>query len=113
MRCLDGSRKAPDPPSAPALRGPHARVRRRGQLSHMRRALPRGCPLQDPPTPTPTPKHPTTAGWTSIDFIESTLMGYGVPYDVVRVDSAAAPPADLNAVLYNGDGSAKYAGIYM
>jgi hypothetical protein len=55
------------------------------------------------------------AGFTNIDFLEAVFKGYGSPYDIVRWDvhSVSPPKPDLNALLYNADGSARYSSIFM
>jgi hypothetical protein len=47
------------------------------------------------------------------DFLEATMDGLGVPYEVVRVDRAAAQPLNFTQLLWNPDGSARYAGYFM
>lgn len=66
-----------------------------------------------PPHAHPHPTRCLPAGWSSIDFLVQTLQGYGVPFDVLRIDAALAPPINVTALLTNADGSAKYAGLYI
>ncbi len=56
---------------------------------------------------------PTHAGFTNNDFLERTLQGYGVPFQVTPFDSAASPRLDLNALLWNPDGSARFSSLVM
>ncbi|KIY97912.1 hypothetical protein MNEG_10048 [Monoraphidium neglectum] len=41
------------------------------------------------------------------------MDGLGMPYEVVRVDRAAAQPLNFTQLLWNPDGSARYAGYFM
>jgi hypothetical protein len=52
------------------------------------------------------------AGFSNIDFFTDVVRGYGVPYTVVRWDSAASPRQNLTELLWAPDGSAKF-GAYL
>ncbi|KIZ05898.1 hypothetical protein MNEG_2062 [Monoraphidium neglectum] len=52
----------------------------------------------------------TVPGW-NIDFLESTLLGYGAPYTVARYDKSN--PLNLTQLLWAPDGSANFAGYIM
>ena len=41
------------------------------------------------------------------------MQGYGVPFDILPVDSTASPAANLTALLTNVDGSGRYAGLFL
>jgi len=55
----------------------------------------------------------TTPGFTNTEFLEKTMQGYGVPYQIVPFDSAATPRLDLNKLLWNADGSARFSAYVM
>lgn len=63
------------------------------------------CPHTSHPKPC-TPDPPL--GFTNNDFLQSIMNGLGVPYDV-----APTPLGNLTQLLWNADGSAKYAGYVM
>jgi hypothetical protein len=52
------------------------------------------------------------SGFSNIDFFTDVMRGYGVPYTVVRWDSAASPRQNLTELLWAPDGSAKF-GAYL
>jgi hypothetical protein len=55
--------------------------------------------------------HPNNnTGW-NIDFLESTLLGYGAPYTVTRYDKSN--PLNFTQLLWAPDGSANFAGYVM
>ena len=53
------------------------------------------------------------AGFANTDFLQSVMQGYGVPFDILPVDSAASPAANLTALLTTTDGSGRYAGLFL
>ncbi len=52
-------------------------------------------------------------GFANTDFLETSFNAYGVPYDVVRIDTSNVENLATTAFWYNTDGSAKYSGIAM
>jgi hypothetical protein len=53
------------------------------------------------------------AGFTNTDFMEDVLSGYGVPYDVVRVNASSPTRTNYKTLLWNTDGSSKYSNLVM
>lgn len=60
------------------------------------------------PAPHPVRTNCTPPGFTNTDFLQSVMNGLGVPYDV-----APTPLGNVTQLLWNADGSAKYAGFVM
>ena len=49
--------------------------------------------------------------FANIDFLEDTMKGYGVPYEIVRIDSVT--PVNLTDILWSPSGAPRYAGYVM
>jgi hypothetical protein len=65
------------------------------------------------PAPTPIPPRPCPPAFINTDFMEDILSGYGVPFDVVRINTTGAARTDYKTLLWNADGSSKYSSIVM
>ena len=93
--------------AAPAFRSAASGLRPAVRAGARHSTLGRSCP----PAAKPQPPMPL-AGFSNIDFFTDVVRGYGVPYTVVRWDSAASPRQNLTELLWAPDGSAKF-GAYL